>query len=950
MPYVVNVTDTVYQSTTTATPTATLGAHQTNDVLLIALTNDGGGTTITAPAGWTMIGTQAASQGVRSAFAFKVAASGSETNPTFGGANDEWNIACIVIRDADPTTPISTVQGTDWQRVDWGNSGSISTGTAGALTTAAADALIFFLGSCDGGNDGLRMKLNDGLCLSMQGSTDFSTYNCGQVVACYQMQAAAAAPQPVFYCMTNTEGGNIWTIAIRNKSGGARQPQLRADITDVNWYGNYGATHQAVTWQANSNFSATINSITCDSTAVSTSNSQSIANSPWGTATEIRNTTSTTGAWAGATHTISSTDFTDKVFSVQWQLNTSQSYTRFGSGGVLVGFSDGTNWEVFQVLNTTIPYVVGSSDTAFIACGSGRATPYASSGTLNWAAITRIGYFWHRIGSSATQDGLYVRNAALLGNNAITGGGSTRPAAYTDVVAYLKGWQYYKLAEVQGSAQVLLKSNLQIGNAGTNTTYFDGSASSAEYPPAWSATTVPSWQMAWNVLGGSLTMSVYAGASDTINVTAGIAATSTNQAFSINASSNAGATYSFAGTSIVGYDPTWKTGIPCASATFSGCGTIDFKGTDLVNLIVRNGLDAALCLASDGFSATGCAFTATGSAIYAIRIAAAGTFDLESTTFSGFTKDIDVTATTGTVTINLADGQATPTYQTAGATVTIVSSPVLQSVEVSGILAGSRLQIYDTDASVELYNDIVAGTSHTWTDGTPAVADRAIRIRLAYVNGALAAEFIDANVGTCGTTAGSETVSYLASQVNDTTYNSNAVDGSTVTDITFTDAATDLVVCNLAGGSTTWPRIYAAFVYWLFTALGIDDDVTYIEAPDTANYLLTAMKVRNASATPLTITSGYGRSATTGLVADIIDVAGSTGNIYPQPDHVVPYQTTGTYAITGDITTVLTAIGTVPAAVLTAAEASPIAASVEQVLGEGIEGDGTDENPWGPAS
>ena len=51
------------------------------------------------------------------------------------------------------------------------------------------------------------------------------------------------------------------------------------------------------------------------------------------------------------------------------------------------------------------------------------------------------------------------------------------------------------------------------------------------------------------------------------------------------------------------------------------------------------------------------------------------------------------------------------------------------------------------------------------------------------------------------------------------------------------------------------------------------NDFTYIDAPDTANYLLDGMKVKNTSSpsVPLVITGGFGRDATSGLVADIID-------------------------------------------------------------------------------
>jgi hypothetical protein len=253
----------------------------------------------------------------------------------------------------------------------------------------------------------------------------------------------------------------------------------------------------------------------------------------------------------------------------------------------------------------------------------------------------------------------------------------------------------------------------------------------------------------------------------------------------------------------------------------------------------------------------------------------------------------------------------TSTTGNTGGAITFSAPAIYQSATVSGITTTSRLQIYDTSSSTELYNGVPGATSYTWTDPTPAASTRAIRIRIADVVGATAKAFIEANIGTCAVSGAGKDISYLASQSADTTYDSNAINGPTIyatSGITFTDAATDLVNCNIAGGSVTWPTIYACFVYWNSTATGIANDFTYVSAPDTANYLLSGMKIRNTSATDLMVITGYGRDATSGLSKDIIDTAGSTGNIFLAPDHVVPYQTTGTYAITGDISTVIAAI------------------------------------------
>lgn len=273
--------------------------------------------------------------------------------------------------------------------------------------------------------------------------------------------------------------------------------------------------------------------------------------------------------------------------------------------------------------------------------------------------------------------------------------------------------------------------------------------------------------------------------------------------------------------------------------------------------------------------------------------------------YSG-TIDLRNTHATRTLTVELPTGTSYTTDNNTGGAITVSLPAEYQSVTVSGIATTSRVQIYDTTHSTELYNDVPGATSIAWTDPTPAASTRAIRVRISDVVGATAKTFIEANIGTCAVTGAGKDISYLASQSNDTTYNDNSVDGPAIyatSGITFTDSGSaDLVSCNIAGGSVVWKTIYACFVYWNYTATGIANDFTYVNAPDTANYLLSSMKIRNTSATDLVVTGGYGRDATTGLSKDIVDTAGSTGNIYLAPDHVVPYQTTGTYAITGDIT------------------------------------------------
>ena len=895
MAYVVSVTNSSPGTSSSQTPT--LPTHTTNDLLLEIISQDGGGTTIaTATSGWAMLGTQAASGASRMAIGYKVAASSSETNPTFTGDADQWIFTQIVIRDAH-ASPFgsSPASGTDYVRVDWSGAWFAD---SGSLTTGADDCLLIF-GICqDTDNDSAQRVRTVPKEVTVLADYVDSTNSAVRhlIMSCPAGPSGSTAPT-VRAWLNDTglgayQGGNFWTIAVRNKSGGLLQPAVKAGVDVVCWYGHF--TEPAFTLQSLDNFAASIGGISTDNTAPSDGVAPDPINPP-GTYTEIRSSLITAGAWVGRTHTITSRDMSSKSFALQWEID---SRARIGANGWCVGFSDGTNWVVYQLspLDTTISLV----SPLYNVIALGNATALYSSGSINWAAVTRLAYMWHRDGSSGTQGVMKIKNAVLADTAKFVGGGAASQSKFSLLSSAIESCNLRDIANLQGSGQTMIRQNVQVGDGSTKT-YFDMSAQSLEYPAAYDATSQTNRK--FNFTANGLTIGIYPSANDTLSLTAGIMASAVQQALTVNASASTSATVSTAGSSFVGWTPTWKTGIACNSATFKQCGVIDFKGADVTNLIISNGTGTACATVSTGFSDTNGSYTASTTAVYGLRIAAAGTYDLDGTTFSGFTKDIDVTATTGTVTINLASGTSTPTYQTAGATVTIVSSPVFQSVTISNLVAGSRVQIYDTTSSTELANatgtggNIVfsgGGTVATWTDPSAATASRAIRVRIAYVSGTTAKTFIEANIGTCTTTAGSQSISYVANQVADSTYNTNAIDGPSVyagSGITFTDAATDRVNCNIAGGAVTYATIYACFVYWNFTSTGIANDFTYIDAPDIANYLLSGMKIRNNSATDLTVTGGWGRDATTGLSKDIIDTAGSTGNIFLAPDHVIPYST-----------------------------------------------------------
>ena len=338
-------------------------------------------------------------------------------------------------------------------------------------------------------------------------------------------------------------------------------------------------------------------------------------------------------------------------------------------------------------------------------------------------------------------------------------------------------------------------------------------------------------------------------------------------------------------------------------------------------------------------------FTMAAATIISMTPTAPSTYNMAAISFTG-TADLRNT-TAHAITVQVPSGTSTTTANNTGGTITVSAPVINQSVTISGAAAGSRVQIFDTTSAAELFN----GTPvfpYTWTDPAAATANRVIRVRVARQTTVTARNFIDAMVGTCGITSATAAVSYLVTQTEDTTYNSNAIDGSTVTGITI-GIGPKRVSISLAGGATTWPRIYAYQVFWQFGAVGIADNTAFINAPDTANYLVTDFDLRNTSTVPLTITGGWGRDAVTLTVAGCIDHVGSAGNIYPEPDHVTAFATGSALTAGQDAQLMgLPSATTTANATLAAAQTTPVHVDIRRVKGTTIVGSGTEASPWNP--
>lgn len=205
----------------------------------------------------------------------------------------------------------------------------------------------------------------------------------------------------------------------------------------------------------------------------------------------------------------------------------------------------------------------------------------------------------------------------------------------------------------------------------------------------------------------------------------------------------------------------------------------------------------------------------------------------------------------------------------------------LATIALTGLVSGSRVQLYDTTNSAEIYNDVVSGTSLTYA--AAFVANFDCRVRIMYQSGATA-YLIDEFVLPVTIDGASRAVTQKA----DTIYNANAIDGSGVTGITIDDSA---LLVNVSASALSWQQIYAYETYWLMTEEGIRDESRFIEAQDQANYKLHDFNIKNVGAGPLVISGGQGVDADTGDAIDVIDTSG--GTIFCTPNIVIPFATGG---------------------------------------------------------
>lgn len=687
MPFIVDAETAISEEASASFDQPIPAGHQANDVLIAIVTQDGGGTTIAAT-GWTEVGTQAANQAQRTAVFWKLAASSSEADFSATGANDDWVVTLIVVRGANTTAP--------FHKNDRTNSADSSTAylDSGTVTTTENNCLIIHAWGFD---QVYKLIISDPNELVVLGKA--VSLGCSQIVGYRNQITAGATPVLRALCEVATEGGVAITLAISdaNPSDPQMGPDSREAYAVFKRYGGITSAatstaafirHDGVTWDGATSLAAT----TIDGTGVINiatfaETNAVLSESPWGAFTGLSCTGSAIdndGRWVGNSHACSSTDMRGKIFALQIQLNV-VTPSRFGPKGVIVVFQDGSgNWVAHRVSRRA--GMAGSVIYSTFVDLEGY-TPLDSSGTMDWSNVVRVGYLLHKRTTATAVMILYIKHAALLSHSTLVDGSAAAPCNPAFGDRLLNGWGGYLLSPLQGLGQALWKSRLRYGD-GSRKTYVGSSATSLEFPQA---AGLSIRRRFWRVPVSSAAagLVVRASANDTINMTNCLHVTDTKQAFLIDPTSSASATYNFSGSVNIGWEVTnGVAGVVFNSATFRTCNGIFLTGGGMDGCTIRDSATSPAVTADDPSDIVDCRFISAGTG-HAIELTTPGSYDFDGNTFSGYGADGTTDAAIynnsgGLVTLTINGGGDVPTVRNgAGASTTILTSQVSFTVTVA---------------------------------------------------------------------------------------------------------------------------------------------------------------------------------------------------------------------------------------------------------------------------
>lgn len=795
-----------------------LPEHEAGDYLVIfsSVGRVGSWEIDTKPVWWTDI-ISTGSTGIAAWVGYIKATSSSMTNPTIGHLwTSDVTAKAICIRWADQTTFIDISASTATGNVIWW--------TIPSITTTSNGEMVFYWVSWNDPDEMMLVNWNTSITpIITQSTSSIWLQLWANVWVWYDVQDTAwATPTQDYYNDTDTH--ILWSFAIKNASGNS--DAIRISSTDSlvyrwdryeDYLGSY-MTWASLSWAITTLETKTVASVNLTSTG-------------WNTNTDSRNVTAisfdrswTSWIWEWIYSSLPSTiDLSqNRVFTFYHDHWTYLPYEEIDYSRFII-FDSSWNWNAY-VLDTK----VAELESWFmyrVFMNFTNLTPTDSSWTIDLSDIDRIGFAWLTDSANTRWTQYVYAHIGFLWKNTFTWGNSVVPITPREINKIQNDRSFqYGFGNQQWVGQDTNAHAIQIGD-GTTPTYYSNKSSSFEWRRN------KDYQLL-KTENSDYPFEIYASANDTIDFSSSITASSGNAPFIINASSSLSATYRFNGWNAIGLDITWLEWIPIINASFIKCSKLTIWNTDITWCFFSESASTDYAISIDLWSyVKDCDFT-KGSENYAIEITEAGDYTMTWNTFSWYTNDLYISATTWTVNITIDVDDTTPTYQTAGATVNITKPQSWYILEFPNILSWSRIQVYNVTTWIELTNEIISGTfSESYTEWVDYVAGDIGRYRIAYTSGATGKQEIE---WLFTFSAGNNTNSNPITQEDCVVYNTNAIDWSTITafsaDYTYNEI--DIVV----GSNFSVKELYAWWKYNLTTANGIRNFFGGITPIDTANY------------------------------------------------------------------------------------------------------------------
>ena len=436
----------------------------------------------------------------------------------------------------------------------------------------------------------------------------------------------------------------------------------------------------------------------------------------------------------------------------------------------------------------------------------------------------------------------------------IVGGDSSYPTNWDD---FYNEAQFFSTATTDkpSDTQFVCLQPIQIGGGhlvADNDVYFKGTEKSIAFPQL--ADGVTSFRFYLASLG--LTMDCNAVSEISIKNTQWGA--SLPFTFTVDADRPAGAAVDCSSVQLIRGTATFQADDVVSSMTFVEGEGVTYNDCTMTNPTFSN-IDRA-----DGYivltithNISGASFSADEASDYAIEIDTAGTYDFNNFSFTGFTTDVNVTASSGIVNINLTNGSDTPTYTSAGATVNITQNVTIQH---DNIVDTSYVQIYNVTKAAQLdYSQVTGGGGYSYqVNLVSAAADEGDTIRFRASQQVTTTAKKGLQFSGILTAAG---LDFTASgdQLDAGPYNQYATDGSTMTEFSWDGGNLEIDV-NDADNTTEIQRLGAWYHYYITTEDGIQNLFGCIDWESINSIMIDQsicdIKLDNVKATPLLVTGG----------------------------------------------------------------------------------------------